>query len=79
VLSAELMQLVRAEVNRVLQNYLIIQQNEVLRDSLVDVANRYDTSDVVQSVDNGPGPRGARHDLPVRDPDYPFARDGNYQ
>jgi hypothetical protein len=31
VLSAELMQLVRAEVNRVLQNYLIIQQNEVLR------------------------------------------------
>lgn len=52
VLSAELMQLVRAEVNRVLQNYLIIQQNEVLRDSLVDVANRYDTSDVVQSVDN---------------------------
>jgi phage baseplate assembly protein W len=51
VLSAELMQLVRAEVNRVLQNYLIIQQNEVLRDSLVDVANRYDTSDVVQAVD----------------------------
>jgi phage baseplate assembly protein W len=52
VLSAELMQLVRAEVNRVLQNYLIIQQNEVLRDTLVDVANRFDTSDVVQSVDN---------------------------
>ena len=52
VLSPELMQLVRAEVNRVLQNYLIIQQNEVLRDSLVDVANRFDTSDVVQSVDN---------------------------
>lgn len=52
VLSAELMQLVRAEVNRVLQNYLIIQQNEVLRDTLVDVTNRYDTSDVVQSVDN---------------------------
>lgn len=52
VLSAELMQLVRAEVNRVLQNYLVIQQNEVLRDTLVDVANRFDTSDVVQSVDN---------------------------
>jgi phage baseplate assembly protein W len=52
VLSAELMQLVRAEVNRVLQNYLIIQQNEVLRDTLVDIANRFDTSDVVQSVDN---------------------------
>lgn len=52
ILSAELMQLVRAEVNRVLQNYLIIQQNEVLRDTVIDVANRYDTSDVVQSVDN---------------------------
>lgn len=52
ILSAELMQLVRAEVNRVLQNYLVIQQNEVLRDTLVDVANRFDTSDVVQSVDN---------------------------
>lgn len=52
ILSAELMQLVRAEVNRVLQNYLIIQQNEVLRDTLIDVANRYDTSDVVQSVDS---------------------------
>lgn len=52
VLSAELMQLVRAEVNRVLQNYLVIQQNEVLRDSVIDVTNRFDTSDVVQSVDN---------------------------
>lgn len=52
VLSPELMQLVRAEVNRVLQNYLVIQQNEVLRDTLVDVTNRFDTSDVVQSVDN---------------------------
>lgn len=52
VLSAELMQLVRAEVNRVLQNYLVIQQNEVLRDTVIDVANRFDTSDVVQSVDN---------------------------
>lgn len=52
VLSAELMQLVRAEVNRVLQNYLVIQQNEVLRDTLIDVANRFDTSDVVQAVDN---------------------------
>lgn len=52
VLSPELMQLVRAEVNRVLQNYLVIQQNEVLRDTVVDVTNRFDTSDVVQSVDN---------------------------
>lgn len=52
ILSAELMQLVRAEVNRVLQNYLVIQQNEVLRDTLVDVTNRFDTSDVVQAVNN---------------------------
>lgn len=52
VLSPEILQLVRAEVNRVLQNYLVIQQNEVLRDSVVDVQGRFDTSDVVQSVDN---------------------------
>jgi phage baseplate assembly protein W len=52
VLSADLMMLVRAEVNRVLQNYLVIQQNEVLRDSLVDIANRYNTSDVVRSVES---------------------------
>lgn len=52
VLSADIMQLVRAEVNRVLQNYLVIQQNEVIRDTVVDVQGRYDTSDVVQSVDN---------------------------
>jgi phage baseplate assembly protein W len=52
VLTPDLMMLVRAEVNRVLQNYLLIQQNEVLRDTLVDVTNRYDTSDVVRSVDS---------------------------
>jgi phage baseplate assembly protein W len=52
VLSPDIMQLVRAEVNRVLQNYLVIQQNEVIRDTVVDVQGRYDTSDVVQSVDN---------------------------
>lgn len=52
VLSPEVLQLVRAEVNRVLQNYLVIQQNEVLRDTVIDVQGRFDTSDVVQSVDN---------------------------
>jgi phage baseplate assembly protein W len=52
VISADIQQLVRAEVNRVLQNYLIIQQNAVIRDTVVDVQGRYDTSDVVQSVDS---------------------------
>lgn len=50
LLTAEMQQLVRAEVNRVLQNYIIIQQNDVIRDTTVDVQGRYDTSDVVQSV-----------------------------
>jgi phage baseplate assembly protein W len=50
VLTAETQQLVRAEVNRVLQNYVIIQQNDVIRDTTVDVQGRYDTSDVVQSI-----------------------------
>jgi phage baseplate assembly protein W len=48
--TEEIRQLVRAEVNRVLQNYLIIQQHDVLRDTVIDVAGRYSTSDVVQSV-----------------------------
>jgi phage baseplate assembly protein W len=52
VISADIQQLVRAEVNRVLQNYLIIQQNAVIRDTVVDVQGRFDTSDVVQSVDS---------------------------
>jgi hypothetical protein len=71
VLSAELMQLVRAEVNRVLQNYLIIQQNEVLRDSLVDVANRYDTSDVGHRLHR---PRAARRPAALPDGLPPAAR-----
>lgn len=50
VISENIQQLVRAEVNRVLQNYLIIQQNEVIRDTVVDVQGRYNTSDVVQSI-----------------------------
>lgn len=50
LLSPEMQQLVRAEVNRVLQNYLIIQQNDVIRDTTVDIQGRYNTSDVVQAV-----------------------------
>lgn len=52
IIDPESQQLVRAEVNRVLQNYLILQQNEVLRDTVVDVQGRYNTSDVVRSVDD---------------------------
>lgn len=52
VITPQMQQLVQAEVNRVLQNYLILQQNEVLRGTYVDVQGRYDTSDVVRSVDN---------------------------
>jgi hypothetical protein len=50
VLTGDLQQLVRAEVNRILQNYILIQQNEVIRDTTVDVRGRYNTSDVVQSI-----------------------------
>jgi phage baseplate assembly protein W len=52
VITPDLQQLVRAEVNRVLQNYLITQQNEVLRGTYVDIKGRYDTRDVVRSVDD---------------------------
>jgi phage baseplate assembly protein W len=52
VISPEMQMLVQAEVNRVLQNYIILQQVSVLRDTVVDVQGVYDTSDVVRSVDN---------------------------
>lgn len=48
--SPHLEALVRAEINRVLQNYIAVQQAEVLRDSQVDVKNRFTTSDVVRRV-----------------------------
>jgi phage baseplate assembly protein W len=47
--------LVRAEVNRVCQNYLAIQQRGVIQSSVVDVrgtTSSYDTSDVVRSIDD---------------------------
>jgi phage baseplate assembly protein W len=48
--SPHLEALVRAEINRVLQNYIAVQNAEVLRDSQVDVKNRFTTSDVVRRV-----------------------------
>lgn len=50
VLSPNLQSLVKAEVNRVVQNYIAIQNAEILRDSQVDVANRFSTSDVVRRI-----------------------------
>lgn len=51
-ITPDLQLLVQAEVNRVIQNYLIIQQNEVIRGTLYDVAGTYNTADVVRSVDS---------------------------
>jgi phage baseplate assembly protein W len=50
VITPQLQSLVRAEVNRIVQNYIAIQQAEVLRDSQVDVVGRFSTSDVVRSL-----------------------------
>lgn len=50
-ISAQTEQLVRAEVNRIIQNYIVLQQNEVIQDTVVDVAGRFDTSDVVRNVE----------------------------
>jgi phage baseplate assembly protein W len=50
VITPQLQAMVQAEVNRVVQNYILIQQAEVLRDSNYDVRGRWSTSDVVRSV-----------------------------
>lgn len=42
--------LVRAEVGRVVQQYIAIQQREVLRDNLAARASRFDSSDVVVGI-----------------------------
>lgn len=42
--------LVQAEVNRVLQNYVIVQNQGVLQDLTYDVRGRYSTADIVRSV-----------------------------
>lgn len=52
IISPEMESLIQAEVNRVLQNYIIEQQQSVLRDTVVDVQGVFNTSDVVRSVDN---------------------------
>lgn len=50
VITPQLEALVRAEINRIVQNYIAIQQAEVLRDSQVDIKGRFTTSDVVRSL-----------------------------
>lgn len=49
-ITQNLQQLVQAEVNRVVQNYITLQQSSVLRNTTYDIAGVFDTSDVVQSV-----------------------------
>ena len=49
-ITPNLQQLVQAEVNRVVQNYITLQQASVLRNTTYDIAGVFDTSDVVQSV-----------------------------
>lgn len=50
VIDENLQQLVKAEVNRVVIAYIGLQQAEVLRDSTVDIAGRFNTSDVVRNI-----------------------------
>lgn len=50
VIDENLPQLVKAEVNRVVIAYIGLQQAEVLRDSTVDIAGRFNTSDVVRNI-----------------------------
>jgi phage baseplate assembly protein W len=42
--------LIRAEVGRVVQQYIAIQQREVLRDHLAQRMSRFDASDVVTGI-----------------------------
>lgn len=51
-ISPDLETLARIEVTRVLQNYILIGQSEIIKDSQIDVIGRFDTSDVVRSVDS---------------------------
>lgn len=56
--NATMQTLVKAEVNRVIQNYLIITQSGIIQQSMVNVTNNnnpsqsYSTADVVRSVDS---------------------------
>jgi phage baseplate assembly protein W len=49
-ITPQLQALVRAEVTRVVQNYISIQKAEVLRDTVVDVKGRFSTADVVRNI-----------------------------
>jgi phage baseplate assembly protein W len=50
LLTPQLALLVKAEVIRVVRNYIAIQQAEVLRDTQVDQQGRFDTSDVIREL-----------------------------
>lgn len=49
-LDEETDMLVRAEVGRVVQQYIAVQQREVLRDHLAQRRSRFDASDVVTGI-----------------------------
>lgn len=56
--NATMQTLVKAEVNRVLQNYLVITQSGVIQQSMMNVTNNnnpgasYSTADIVRSIDS---------------------------
>lgn len=49
-LDPEIEMLVEAEVNRVIQAYVVTQRREVLSDNLAQRQSRFDTSDVVRAI-----------------------------
>ena len=49
-IDVETEMLIRAEVGRVIQQYIAIQQREVLRDHLSQRMSRFDASDVVTGI-----------------------------
>lgn len=50
LINPQLQQLVRAEVLRVVKNYIAVQSAGVLADTQVDIVGRFDTSDVVRQI-----------------------------
>jgi phage baseplate assembly protein W len=50
IVNAQLQMMVRAEVLRVVKNYIAVQRTEVLADTVVDIVGRFDTSDVVRQI-----------------------------
>jgi phage baseplate assembly protein W len=49
-IDAQSEMMIRVEVGRVIQQYIAIQQREVLRDHLAQRASRFDSSDVVTGI-----------------------------